>query len=498
MNGISSGNEHAAAASHRRYVKPAPGDDAAGRAPPQWVDVEPSLDAAEAARLEADREAFVQALKTGAGCTPHDVVRLVTDNVLAQHSGSGHALAFLSRHRTHERNAHLLGHFLQTLVRHHQARCVPAELQPAWTGCLELAAHALVASGWFDDAPKTKLAEVANRLAKFPANAACRRGIDWIAARLSGEDVRALPARHFALLANAFAKHPGSAACTGAMRAFALRLSCDEAFVASLDRLPAATVLSALSRWPEDDACAQAGARIVHRLDEDKALFEATAADPTTLSTVLTAASKWARDAVSTRVASSLAQRLAVDPALLDAVMVDRGDAMLNAISKWPREEPCRRAAVALATRLATQARAQRMGWGRRAVAIHGLSTWPQEPSCLRAVQSLALPFLRLPQPPTGMEPHDVARMLSGLGHWPHDDVCAGAAQTLAAWLAEQADMVDAMTHADAMRALDGVAQWPREPACRLAAQRLAARLRQDDARPLSPPPAGLRSERHA
>ncbi len=405
----------------------------------------------------------------------------VGGNTLARRNGHGQALPFLSGTADAGFNTGMLISYLDEMLSHQQRKSVNTR-HDEWGDCLDLAVHYLVKTGWFDQAPTNRLANVANRLAKFAWRPAALEGIAWLAAGLDTQAVRDLPAMEFAHYANACSKNTGSTRCCAAVVALCQRLVDDPPLLDSLDSVNTCLVLNAASKWPKQRVCHEAALSILERIEADDAFRGELLANAQSLSTVLNAASKWPRDATCARVASSLAQDIADDGAVRDRVMNDRFQITLSALAAWKEDEACREAVLALARRMTPAAvSAHKLDWSGWQQALHAMSGWPNEPACQAAAQVLAKRLVDHPGLPA-IAPSDAALALAYLGKWSVDPTCAQAASKLAKKFGTGPDISSDLIEPNLVGALNGLSQWPDDPPCWRAGHRLAWRIHHDTA----------------
>lgn len=147
---------------------------------------------------------------------PESCIDLARANVLAQQNGYGLALVFLDAAVPPEENTRRLDGYLLALST--ASFRAPPKIRLDLLDCVDMAAHYLTKTAWFESAPLHQLANLANLLSKYSNRSACAQAVAWIAGQVlkPGQSLQ-LTAKLLALLTNAFSKHPASRPCEQAV-----------------------------------------------------------------------------------------------------------------------------------------------------------------------------------------------------------------------------------------------------------------------------------------
>ncbi|WP_322885864.1 hypothetical protein U8C32_26960 (plasmid) [Sinorhizobium medicae] len=266
------------------------------------------------------------------------------DNVLADHNEHGWALPFLDGGATPEKNAEWLGKYFQMLKR--SATSPQSDrYRPDLERCTDLAAHYLVKTDWFVDAPLQQLVRLGSNLSKHPRRATCMQAVAWIAGEvLEHDSLPELSAKNLALLANALSKNTRSDRCEQAVARLG-RVLLRERLDRDLTAQGASKVLNALSKWPGSPACRSAGESLGERVASDDTLLQEMNAE--TVASTFTALSKWLDSPVSQMTGRLMAEQIANDTPLVEDMDERHLAELLNAMSKWPENRSCRKGAGA-------------------------------------------------------------------------------------------------------------------------------------------------------
>ncbi|MBG3850694.1 hypothetical protein I4699_11000, partial [Xanthomonas hortorum pv. carotae] len=381
---------------------------------------EDQLDPAAEKRLQAQRKQQQRQLSEPHGIAANHnaglCVSMAYDNELAHCVRGRMALPFLEESLHAQVNASRLDKYLQLVANAQRTRAAtPRELDH----CIELAAHYLSETGWFEGASLKQLAHVANKLSKHPNQPACMEAIAWIAGQLNqADDLAGLGGYPSVLLLNAFSKNIDSGGCGRAVARLARHLLRDERARQSLSAQNISLALNTFSKWLDQPDC-QA-------------------------------------------IAQGLAARIASDKRLRDAMDAQSVANALNALSKWPDIPVCGEAVGALALRLADEPRLRRaLNPQEVANAFNALSKWPDSPVCGEAVSALAERLADDPGCYEGLDLVNVTQALNALSKWHGTPVCAAAASVLATRLADEPGLCKALTPIGVPNVLNALSKWP-------------------------------------
>ncbi|MEC5114661.1 XopAD/skwp family type III secretion system effector, partial [Xanthomonas oryzae] len=280
--------------------------------------------------------------------------------------------------------------------------------------------------------------------------------------------------QHVATVLNALSKWPDNAACAAAAGALAERLADEPELRHTLTAHGVVIVLNALSKWPNAPVCAAAASALAERLADEPELHKALSAHG--VATALNALSKWPDIPVCATAASALAERLSDDPDLREALDASNLPQVLNALSKWPNVPAGGEVVDALAKRLVDEPELRNaldpLGVPN---ALNALSKWPNVPVCSAAVDALAARLANEPGLRKDLCPQGVGNALNALSKWPDSQVCAAAASALAERLTNDAGLRQAFDPINVTQALNALSKWTGTPACESAIDVLAA-----------------------
>ncbi len=449
---------------------------------------------------------------------PESCIDLARANVLAQQNGYGLALVFLDAAVPPEENTRRLDGYLLAL--NAASFRAPPKIRLDLLDCVDMAAHYLTKTVWFEGAPLHQLANLANLLSKYSNRSACAQAVAWIAGQVlqPGQSLQ-LTAKLLALLTNAFSKHPasqpceqavahiglhvldkpvndwppqsiglllnafskwpGNADCTTAAKYLITWLCQPDSQLQALDGRGIATVLNAVSKWPGSATCRTAAKQLASWLSGHTGLLHAL--DAQGVANTLNGLCKWPEVKVCQATAEHVATRLAKDVKLQQAMNALEVANALNALSKWPDARACRIAAEHLAARLWQDAELlQSMDVQHCASALNALSKWPDSTDCETAAEHLAARLGQDDRLRQAMDGQEVATALNAVCKWPEKDACRTLAEHLATQLVEDADLQEAMTAQHVANTLNALSKWPDNRACLTAAEHLAVWLTHD------------------
>ncbi|WP_231409766.1 XopAD/skwp family type III secretion system effector [Ralstonia solanacearum] len=449
---------------------------------------------------------------------PESCIDLARANVLAQQNGYGLALVFLDAAVPPEENTRRLDGYLLALST--ASFRAPPKIRLDLLDCVDMAAHYLTKTVWFESAPLHQLANLANLLSKYSNRSACAQAVAWIAGQVlqPGQSLQ-LTAKLLALLTNAFSKHPasqpceqavahiglhvldkpvqewppqsiglllnafskwpGNADCTTAAKYLITWLCQPDSQLQRLDGRGIATVLNAVSKWPGSATCRIAAKQLASWLSGHTGLLHAL--DAQGVANTLNGLCKWPEVKVCQATAEHVATRLAKDVKLQQAMNALEVANALNALSKWPDARACRIAAEHLAARLGQDAELlQSMDVQHCASALNALSKWPDSTDCETAAEHLAARLGQDDRLRQAMDGQEVATALNAVCKWPEKDACRTLAEHLAMQLVEDADLQEAMTAQHVANTLNALSKWPDNRACLTAAEHLAVWLTHD------------------
>ncbi|CBJ40587.1 Type III effector protein (Skwp3) (plasmid) [Ralstonia solanacearum CMR15] len=407
-------------------------------------------------------------------------LHVARDNTLAQCNSHGLALMFLDGSVPPEENARRLDGYLFALgAASAPTSAEPHRLDRALEQCVEMAACYLFKTGWFNDAPLEKLAELGNLLSKYPRQPACMAAIAWIAGQaLKPGPLLRLGAKELTLLANAFSKNGDSGRCeqaTARIGRHLLRDGGENAF----DARQIGLLLNAFSKWPGNTDCRTAAECLAARLERSPRLRQAM--DAQAVATAINGLSKWPETAVCRNVAEHLASRLVCEAALLEGMTATAVAASLNGLSKWPKAEICGAAVECVAEQLVkTPALRQAMSAQEIANAFNALSKWPDSAACRAAAECLAVRLADDDRLQASLNAQEVASTLNALCKWPRTTACRDAALDLAERIRSEAKLREALDAPQLANTLNALGKWPDADVCRAAAERVAIRLGRD------------------
>jgi hypothetical protein len=257
-------------------------------------------------------------------------------NVLAHRNGYGAALFFIGSHLSPAQNLSRLSIYL-----FHLSRGKPANTREKNTirEGVELAAHYLVKTDWFETGASPGMSMVANKLARFmdfkefPATKLAMASLADQMTYLQPET--RLAAKHFALLCNAFSKLSKHESGNEAISFLARYLIDEQCSLHSFDAQNFANILIGLSKW-RDAECGAATRLIAQylvahpwKLDEFEAQHFAN---------TFIGLSKWP-DAECGAATRLIAQYLVAHPQKLDEFeALDFANTFIG-LSKWPDAE---------------------------------------------------------------------------------------------------------------------------------------------------------------
>ncbi|QUP58051.1 type III secretion system effector protein [Ralstonia nicotianae] len=443
---------------------------------------------------------------------------LARNNELAEHNGYGLALIFLEAGAAPEENVRRLTNYLFALQAASFSASLPDRHQ--LSRCVDLAAHYLSKTPWFEHVPLWQLVTPGNLLSKYPDRPACLQALSWIAGQvLAPERMPALREKDLTLLANALSKNigcgrseqavarigrhvlrigtrdfkaqgvslilnacskwAGNPDCRDVAEALATRLAGDAVLRRAMDAQAVANALNALGKWPEQAGCRDAAVAMAVRVANDAALRQAMNAQQ--VANTLNALSKWPERVECRSAAMALGARVTDETALRHHLKAQEVANALNALGKWPERTECRDAAVSLAARVAGEAGLRR-DMDAQAVAnvLSALSKWPERAECRDAAVSLAARVTDDAGLRHAMRAQAVANALSALSKWPERVECRDAAVSLAACVAGEAGLRHDMDAQAVATALSALSKWPEWAECRDAAVSLAARVTDD------------------
>lgn len=442
-----------------------------------------ALTGAVAKSLQAQRHAQGQQLtsRSGHGFLPQLCVDMAQDNVLAKRNEHGRALAFLLPDGDPTANIDLLGHYLMKLGMR-PARPTPG-LAQAVRACADLAACYLTHTSWFEDAPVSHYAHLANKLSKYPSGA-CSTALAWIAGEvLRAPSLLGLKDKEVCLLAGAFAKNPQSGRCRDAV----LRMEGCLGHHGAAPRqkiFSISVLLNALSKWADEPEARDAALRLADDIVADGRLRHAM--DEHALTNVLNALSKWADQDRARMAALLLADRIEADDALVRSMKAQGVANAVGALSKWPDESRAREGAVRLADRISADAR---LRYSMNALEIgstlNGLSKWPACAWATKAASRMSESIVADERLRNSMNALQVANGLNALAKWHESDWAREAALRLAECIVAKELLGRSMEAQEISNALQALSKWPDEPLAREGAMWLAqcvaanARLRQ-------------------
>jgi len=444
---------------------------------------EDQLDPVAEKRLRAQRQQQRQQL-----IQPHTVARnanvglcvsMAYDNVLAQRMRGGMALPFLQASANAQSNAWWLDKYLQLIASAQRARgagVMPREFDR----CIELAAHYLLQTAWFEGAPLGQLAHVGNKLSRHPNQQACVDAIAWIAGQVNqADDLVGLGGYPSVLLLNAFSKNIDSGRCERAVARLARYLGCDDTARQSLQAQGVSLALNTFSKWFDHPDCQATAHRLAARVAGDRHLR--CAMDAQNVANTLNALSKWHDNVLCAAAVSALAERLADDSQLRKALKMQELVNALNALSKWPDRQVCAQVASMLAERLANDHRLRKaMDPINLTQALNALSKWPNARSCGHTISVLASCLLDDPELRKVLDPQGVSIALNALSKWPDTPVCADAVKALAARLADDPSLRMSLNQQEVTNALNALSKWSGTAVCATAVGALAARLAEE------------------
>ncbi|WP_284274063.1 XopAD/skwp family type III secretion system effector [Bradyrhizobium iriomotense] len=452
---------------------------------------------------------------------PRACIEMARDNVLADRNGYGWALPFLDRGATPEKNAGWLNRYFQMLGR---SATSPQsdQYRPDLERCTDLAAHYLVKTDWFVDAPLHQLVHLGSQLGKHPGRATCMQAVAWLAGEvLEHDSLPELSGKNLALLANALSKNTRSYRCEQAVARLG-RVLLRERLDRDLTAQGASLVLNAMSKWSGNPDCHSAGERLAGRIAHDAALIWEMVAQAVAIS--LNAVSKWPDSPACQNASERLAERIANDAGLVRDMDAQNVANSLNALSKWPGSPACRSAGECLGERVASdEALLQEMNAEAVASAFNAVSKWldspvfqmtvrrmaeriandallvedmderhlanllnalsksPENRSCRKAGRRLAERITRDDTLLHEMNARSVAHSLNALSKWSDSRICRDAAQCLAKRIAVDATLVDDMDAQNVANTLNALSKWPDNEVCRDATERLAERVVSED-----------------
>ncbi|WP_445219707.1 XopAD/skwp family type III secretion system effector [Bradyrhizobium sp. Pa8] len=452
---------------------------------------------------------------------PQACIEMARDNVLADRNGYGWALPFLDGGATPEKNAGWLDRYFQMLSR---STTSPQsdQYRPDLERCTDLAAHYLVKTDWFVDAPLQHLVHLGSQLSKRPRRAACMEAVAWIAGEVLEQDsLPELSGKNLALLANAFSKNIRSDRCEQAtarlgrvllrerldrdltaqgvslvlnamskwsdnpdchraVEHLAERIAHDTDLTWEMQRQAVANSLNALSKWPDSLACQSACEGLAERIANDAGLVRDM--DQQNVTNSLNALSKWP-DSPACRIAGEhLGERIASDDTLLQEMNVEAVASAFNALSKWPDSPVFQLTSSFMGERIANDASLlEDMDERHLANLLNALSKLPANRSCRKAGKRLAERITRDGALLQEMNARDVAQSLNALSKWPGSRICRDAAQCLAKRISGEASLVDDMDAQHVANMLNALSKWPSNEVCLDATGRLAERVVSQD-----------------
>ncbi|WP_084801755.1 XopAD/skwp family type III secretion system effector [Bradyrhizobium sp. Ec3.3] len=452
---------------------------------------------------------------------PQACIEMARDNVLAERNGYGSALPFLDGGATPGKNAGWLDRYFQMLSRS-AASPQSDQYRRDLERCTDLAAHYLVKTDWFVDAPLQHLVRLGSQLSKHPRRTTCMQAVAWIAGEvLEHDSLPELSGKNLALLANAFSKNTSSDRCEQAVARLA-RVLLRERLDRDLTAQGGSLVLNAMSKWSGNSDCHRAVEHLAERIAHDADLTWEMGGQA--LANSLNALSKWPDSPACQNACEGLAERIASDAGLVRDMDAQNVTNSLNALSKWPGSPACRIAGERLGERIASDdALLQEMNAEAVASAFNALSKWrdspvlqltssfmaeriandaplledmderhlanllnalsklPENRSCKKAGRRLAERITRDDALLQEMNARDVAHSLNALSKWPDSRICRDAAQCLAKRIAGEASLVDDTDAQHVANMLNALSKWPANEVCLDATGRLAERVVSED-----------------
>lgn len=419
-----------------------------------------------AAQLDLPQEHYVR--------HPRACIEMARDNVLADRNEYGWALPFLDGGATPGKNAGWLDRYLQMLMR---SATSPQsdQYRPDIERCTDLAAHYLVKTDWFVDAPMQLLAHLGSKLSKHPRRATCMEAVAWIAGEvLENDSLQELSAKNLALLANALSKNTASYRCEQAVSRLG-RALLRERLDRDLTAQGTSLVLNAMSKWYGNPDCHSAGERLAGRIAHDAALIRQMEAQHVANS--LNALSKWTDTPACQSASERLAKRIANDTGLVRNMDAQHVANSLNALSKWPGNPACRSGCERLGHRVASDdALLQEMNGQDVADSLNALSKWPGSRICQDASQCLAQRIAGDAILVEDMDAQHVANMLNALSKWPGNEVCRDATERLAERVVSEDALVQEMDAQEVAMSLNALCGSARAPDWRWASIAIADR----------------------
>ncbi len=408
-----------------------------------------------------------------------DYLAMAEHNVLAEACGH-HALVFVEARDHAESNLCWIDRYLFALSSCRTTED-PGEHRRR-ERCVELAAHYLIKTDWFERAPVPKLAHVANKLSKFADRAVCTAALGWVADQLSlAGRLRCLDAKTLALLANALAKAADQTACERGIQCLARRLySPDVRYEADLSGMlnaqDIANTLNALCKWSGNIDCQQAAWRLARHIYHTSTLVRQSNGQD--MSNMLNALSKWPENNDCQQAAWRLARHIYHTPTLLGRGNGQDISNTLNALCKWPENNDCQQAAWMLARRihrypgLSAQSNDQELS-----NMLNALSKWSGNAHGRQAAGALTQRIhggLELAAPFNGQ---DISTALNAPGKWLGNDDCQQAARTLARRIHDNPGLLRQFSGPNIAVALNALSKWPEDDESQRAALALARQI---------------------
>ncbi|MCV3211840.1 type III effector protein [Mesorhizobium sp. YC-39] len=409
---------------------------------------------------------------------PQACIDMARDNLLADRNEYGWALPFLDGGATPEKNAGWLDKYLQ-MLRRSATSPQSNQYRPDLERCTDLAAHYLVKTDWFVDAPLQQLVRLGSNLSKHPRRATCMQAVAWIAGEVLEHDgLPELSAKNLALLANALSKNTRSDRCEQAVARLG-RVLLRERLDRDLTAQGASLVLNAMSKWSGNPDCHSAGERLAGRIAHDAALIWEMGAQAVANS--LNALSKWPDSSASQSASERLAERISNDVDLVRDMDAQNVANSLNALSKWPGSPACRSAGESLGERVASDdTLLQEMNAEAVASTFNALSKWLDSPVFQMTGRLMAERIANDAPLVENMDERHLAELLNALSKWPENRSCRKAGRRLAERITGDDALLQQMNARDVAHSLNALSKWPNSSACQSASERLAERISND------------------
>ncbi|MFC3396868.1 XopAD/skwp family type III secretion system effector [Brenneria rubrifaciens] len=435
----------------------------------------------EVKTLQAQRNAqYLELGQRADSGFPERCLAMARDNVLAQRNGVGNALIFLQASSNAQTNTHWLTRYLVKLT------LPPGDAQDrdAFTriqDCAGLAARYFVQHhGWFKGGPVQRYASIANRLSKFPGNAACLEAIERIAFETAhASDLLDVNMKTGTLLAGAFAKYEKSDLCREGVLRIAQHLLENFHSIPTIQN--GTMLLNALSKWPSHSQVEEAACTLAQRLLRDPHLQLKQRIDASQVTGYLLVFSKWPARGEMREAATALSEVIAFNATLrrkMDAVGVSNA---LAALSKWAEERWAKEAALVLAEDIASNHVLQRrMNAQDMSSSLNALSKWSDEPLAEKAVFALSYRIIKEQKLRGEMGVQAIANSLNAFSKWPGDAWAGKATFALADRVVSDHLLRQKMDANEVAMSLNAFSKWPEESLSQRAMFALAGRVVKD------------------